>query len=123
MYKINAWQLPEFLENIKTKKIVLVHGEGFGAWCWYKTIALLEESGLLPISLDLSGSGINMTNTNNVTTLVDYSKPLVDYLQSLSADEKVREFLQDLSGTYICFLLSGVLQICHGKMLGDFGWS
>lgn len=82
-------QLPEFLENIKTKKIVLVHGEGFGAWCWYKTIALLEESGLLPISLDLSGSGINMMNTNNVTTLVDYSKPLVDYLQSLSEDEKV----------------------------------
>lgn len=116
------WQLPEFLENIKTKKIVLVHGEGFGAWCWYKTIALLEESGLLPVSLDLSGSGINMTNTNNVTTLVDYSKPLVDYLQSLSEDEKVRNVCK-IYLLLISFLLYGVLQMCHAKLLGDFGWS
>ncbi|KAF9609362.1 hypothetical protein IFM89_015617, partial [Coptis chinensis] len=35
----------EFLENLQTKKFVLVHGEGFGAWCWYKTVALLEEAG------------------------------------------------------------------------------
>ncbi|PIN12503.1 putative hydrolase/acyltransferase (alpha/beta hydrolase superfamily) [Handroanthus impetiginosus] len=80
---------PEFLENIKTKKFVLVHGEGFGAWCWYKNIALLEESGLLPIALDLTGSGIDITDTNSVTTLADYSKPLIDFLQQLPEDEKV----------------------------------
>uniref|UniRef100_A0A5B7B8Q4 AB hydrolase-1 domain-containing protein n=1 Tax=Davidia involucrata TaxID=16924 RepID=A0A5B7B8Q4_DAVIN len=82
-------QLPEFLENIKTKKFVLIHGEGFGAWCWYKTIALLEDSGLLPTALDLTGSGIDLADTNSVTTLVDYSKPLIDYLQNLPEDEKV----------------------------------
>ncbi|KAL3513364.1 hypothetical protein ACH5RR_026081 [Cinchona calisaya] len=81
--------LPEFLENIKTKKIVLIHGEGFGAWCWYKTIALLEETGFLPVALDLTGSGIDLTDTKNVLTLVDYSKPLVDYLENLRGDEKV----------------------------------
>ncbi|KAH6835999.1 methyl esterase 12 [Perilla frutescens var. hirtella] len=80
---------PEFLENIKTKKFVLVHGEGFGAWCWYKSIALLEESGLVPVALDLTGSGIDLTDTNTVTTLADYSKPLIDYLQKLPEDEKV----------------------------------
>ncbi|KAM3323935.1 putative methylesterase 12, chloroplastic isoform X1 [Capsicum chacoense] len=85
----NSKQVPEFLENIKTKKIVLIHGEGFGAWCWYKTIALLEETGLVPTALDLTGSGIDLTNTNNVTTLVDYSKPLIDYLENLPEDEKV----------------------------------
>ncbi|VFQ69870.1 unnamed protein product [Cuscuta campestris] len=84
-----AKQSAEFLESIKTKRFVLIHGEGFGAWCWYKTIALLEETGLAPIGLDLTGSGIDLTDTNNVKTLEDYSKPLLDYLKSLPEDEKV----------------------------------
>lgn len=82
-------QLPEFLDNIKTKKFVLVHGEGFGAWCWYKSIALLEESGLLPVALDLAGCGIDTTDAKNVTTMAEYSKPLIDFLQNLPEDEKV----------------------------------
>ncbi|XP_076913369.1 putative methylesterase 12, chloroplastic [Bidens hawaiensis] len=80
---------PEFLENLETKNIVLIHGEGFGAWCWYKTIALLEESGLNPTALDLTGSGIDLKDTNSVTTLEEYSKPLTDYLQNLPEDDKV----------------------------------
>ncbi|XP_076919358.1 putative methylesterase 12, chloroplastic [Bidens hawaiensis] len=82
-------QSPEFLENLETKEIVLIHGEGFGAWCWYKTIALLEESGLIPTALDLTGSGIDLKDTNNVTTLEEYSKPIIDYLQNLPEDDKV----------------------------------
>ncbi|CAA3015113.1 methylesterase 12, chloroplastic [Olea europaea subsp. europaea] len=85
----NTKQLPDYLENIETKKFVLIHGEGFGAWCWYKTIVLLEEAGLLPIALDLTGSGIDLKDTNNITTLTDYSKPLIQYLQNLPEDEKV----------------------------------
>ncbi|GER34221.1 methyl esterase 12 [Striga asiatica] len=79
----------ENLENIKTKKFVLVHGGGFGAWCWYKIIALLEESGLVPIALDLAASGIDTTHSNNVATLADYAKPLIDFLQNLPIDEQV----------------------------------
>lgn len=82
-------QVPEFLENLKTKKFVLIHGEGFGAWCWYKTVALLEEAGLHPVALDLTGSGIDLTDTNTVTTLAEYSKPLIAYLENLPEDEKV----------------------------------
>jgi len=82
-------QAPEVSENLKGGKVVLVHGEGFGAWCWYKNIALLEESGLVPVAVDLSGSGINTTDTNSVSTLVDYSKPLITYLQDVPDDEKV----------------------------------
>ncbi|KAG9136691.1 hypothetical protein Leryth_004481 [Lithospermum erythrorhizon] len=81
--------LPEFLENLKTKKFVLIHGEGFGAWCWYKTMSQLEEAGLQPIALDLQGSGINLADTNNVKTLAEYSKPLIVYLQTLQDDEQV----------------------------------
>ncbi|CAN1309996.1 Putative methylesterase 14, chloroplastic [Linum perenne] len=79
----------ENLENIKIKKFVLVHGEGFGAWCWYKTIAQLEEVGLVPVALDLTGSGIDTTDTNCITTLAEYSKPLITYLENLPEDEKV----------------------------------
>lgn len=102
----NGKQLPEFLDNIKTKNIVLIHGEGFGAWCWYKTIALLEESGLLPTALDLTGSGIELTNTNNVTTLLDYSKPLIDYLQNLPENEKVILVGHSTGGACISYALN-----------------
>ncbi|XP_034677373.1 putative methylesterase 14, chloroplastic [Vitis riparia] len=85
----NGKQGPDILENVKTKKFVLVHGEGFGAWSWYKTIALLEEVGLAPTALDLRGSGIDRADTNSVTTLANYSKPLTDYLENLPEDEKV----------------------------------
>ena len=84
-----CFQAPIVLENLETKKIVLVHGEGFGAWCWYKTISHLEEAGLDPVALDLTGSGIDHTDTNSIATLADYSKPLIDYLDKLPEDEKV----------------------------------
>ncbi|KAG6751052.1 hypothetical protein POTOM_045569 [Populus tomentosa] len=83
------YSAPDFLENIKLNKFVLVHGEGFGAWCWYKTIALLEEAGLVPIAIDLTGSGIDLADTNSVTTLAEYSKPLISYLENLPEDEQV----------------------------------
>ncbi|MBA0623063.1 hypothetical protein Godav_008555 [Gossypium davidsonii] len=85
----NEKKLLESLEKIKFKKIVLLHGEGFGAWCWYKTIAQLEEVGLQPTALDLTGSGIDLTDANTVTTLAEYSKPLIKYLENLPVDEKV----------------------------------
>ncbi|KAK4742871.1 hypothetical protein SAY87_000872 [Trapa incisa] len=81
-------KLPEFLKSLKCKKIVLIHGESFGAWCWYKTIALLEEVVLHPTSLDIKGSGINTTDSNHATTLAEFSQPLIDYLQNLEGYEK-----------------------------------
>ncbi|KAM7512697.1 hypothetical protein LguiB_011572 [Lonicera macranthoides] len=102
---IKFCKLPEYLENLKTKKIVLIHGEGFGAWCWYKTIALLEESKLLPVALDLTGSGIDLTDTNSVTTLSDYSKPLIKYLQNLPEDEKVVLVGHSAGGACISYAL------------------
>ncbi|GER27567.1 methyl esterase 12 [Striga asiatica] len=121
----NVKQLPEFLENIKTKKFVLVHGEGFGAWCWYKTIALLEENGLLPIAFDLTGSGIDLTDTKNVTTMAEYSKPLIDYLEKLPEDEKVILVGHSTGGACISYALnhfpdkiSKAVYLC-GTMVSD----
>ncbi|KAG5247425.1 methylesterase [Salix suchowensis] len=58
------------LDDLETNHFVLVHGGGFGAWCWYKTIALLEEGGFKVTAIDLAGSGIDSFDTNGITNLI-----------------------------------------------------
>lgn len=118
-------QPPENLENLKIKRFILIHGEGFGAWCWYKTIALLEESGLLPTALDLTGSGIELTDTNSVNSLADYSKPLINLLQDLPEDEQVILVGHSSGGACVSYALehfpkkiSKVIFLC-GTMVSD----
>ncbi|GFY86934.1 methyl esterase 11 [Actinidia rufa] len=60
------------LDDLETNQFVLVHGGGFGAWCWYKTIALLEEGGFRVTAIDLTGSGIHSLDTNSITSLSQY---------------------------------------------------
>ncbi|BBG95984.1 methyl esterase 12 [Prunus dulcis] len=74
----NGKQVPESLENIKTKKLF-----------WYMEKGLEHGVGLLPVTFDLKGSGIDLTDTNSVATLAEYSKPLIEYLENLEEDEKV----------------------------------
>ncbi|KAH0862759.1 hypothetical protein HID58_079970 [Brassica napus] len=102
----NGKQVPDFsLESLAVKKFILVHGEGFGAWCWYKIVASLEESGLSPITVDLTGSGFNMTDTNTVSTLEEYSKPLIEYLENLPEKEKVILVGHSTGGASISYAL------------------
>lgn len=77
------------LDNLETSHFVLVHGGGFGAWCWYKTIALLEEGGYKVTAVDLTGSGIHSFDTNSITSLSQYVKPLTEFLEKLTDGEKV----------------------------------
>lgn len=95
----------DFIETAETKKIVLIHGEGFGAWCWYKSISLLEESGLLPTALDLLGSGIDRNDADSISTLADYAKPLTDYLHNLPEGEKVILVGHSCGGASISYAL------------------
>jgi hypothetical protein len=74
---------------LETNIIVLVHGGGFGAWCWYKTISLLEDSGFKVNAIDLTGSGIHSYDTNKISSLSEYSEPLTSYLKGLGVAEKV----------------------------------
>lgn len=83
--------------SIETKHFVLVHGGGLGAWCWYKSIALLEESGLVATAIDLKGSGIDSTDPNQINSLAVYVKPLTNFLENLGPDEKVRVLLNSSS--------------------------
>ncbi|KAL0350779.1 UNVERIFIED_CONTAM: putative methylesterase 11, chloroplastic [Sesamum radiatum] len=77
------------LDNLETNHFVLVHGGGFGAWCWYKTIALLEEGGYKVTAVDLTGSGIHSSDTNSIRSLSQYVKPLTEFLEKLTDGEKV----------------------------------
>ena len=57
------------LDNLEINHFVLVHGGGFGAWCWYKTIAPLEEGGFKATAVDLLGSDIHSFDINSITSL------------------------------------------------------
>uniref|UniRef100_A0A1J3CJK0 Methylesterase 4 n=2 Tax=Noccaea caerulescens TaxID=107243 RepID=A0A1J3CJK0_NOCCA len=78
------------MENENKKRFVLVHGLCHGAWCWYKVKTQLEAAGHCVTAVDLAASGINMARLEEIETLKDYCKPLLDFLSSLcSDDEKV----------------------------------
>ncbi|CAI0453853.1 unnamed protein product [Linum tenue] len=93
------------LDDLETKHFVLVHGGGFGAWCWYKTIALLEESGFTVTAVDLTGSGVHSFDTNGIASLSQYVKPLTDFLEKLADEEKVILVGHDFGGACISYAM------------------
>lgn len=72
-----------------SKHFVLVHGAGLGAWSWYKIVALMRSSRHNVTALDLGASGINPKQVLEVRYLSDYFSPLMEFMASLTADEKV----------------------------------
>jgi len=55
-----------FSQNI-SKTYILVHGAWHGAWCWYKVVPIMEESGYKVMAIDLPGHGKDSTNPEHVT--------------------------------------------------------
>lgn len=92
-------------KDLETNIIVLVHGGGFGAWCWYKTISLLEDSGFKVNAIDLTGSGIHSYDTNKINSLSEYAEPLTSYLKGLGDDEKVVLVGHDLGGACVSYAM------------------
>ncbi|XP_075510645.1 putative methylesterase 11, chloroplastic [Primulina tabacum] len=93
------------LANLETSHFILVHGGGFGAWCWYKTIALLEEGGYKVTAVELTGSGIHSFDTNHITSLSQYVKPLTDIFEKLAEGEKVILVGHDFGGACISYAM------------------
>lgn len=73
----------------RMKQYVLVHGACHGAWCWYKVKPVLEHSGHRVTVVDLTASGVNMSKVEEIQTLEDYTKPLLDLLESFGSEDKV----------------------------------
>jgi len=71
------------------KHFVLVHRPCHGAWSWYKIVALMRSSGHNVTALDLGASGINPKQTFEVPDFSDFLSPLMEFMASLPAHEKV----------------------------------
>ncbi|KFK41347.1 hypothetical protein AALP_AA2G118700 [Arabis alpina] len=93
------------VESAETKRFVLVHGGGFGAWCWYKTITLLEKHGFQVDAVDLTGSGVSSFDTNNITSLAQYVKPLLHFFDTLKPNEKVILVGHDFGGACMSYAM------------------
>jgi len=76
-------------ESKAKKHFVLVHTLGHGAWSWYKIVALIRCSGHNVTALDLGGSGINPKQALEIPNFSDYLSPLMEFMTSLPADEKI----------------------------------
>ncbi|KAJ0692505.1 putative alpha/beta hydrolase-1 [Helianthus annuus] len=92
-------------DEMETSHIVLVHGGGFGAWCWYKTMALLQECKFKVTAIDLSGSGIDLRDANIIESLSQYAKPLTDFLKTLPDGDKVILVGHDFGGACISYAM------------------
>ncbi|ANM62297.1 methyl esterase 6 [Arabidopsis thaliana] len=75
------------MENKNQKRFVLIHGVCHGAWTWDKVKTQLEVAGHCVTAVDLAASGINMTKVEEIQTLNDYCKPLLEFLSSLGSDD------------------------------------
>ncbi|KAH7516107.1 hypothetical protein FEM48_Zijuj10G0099800 [Ziziphus jujuba var. spinosa] len=93
------------IDGLETNHIVLVHGGGFGAWCWYKTMTLLEEGGFKVDAVDLTGSGVHSSDTNSITSLAQYVKPLTDILEKLEDGKKVILVGHDFGGACLSYVM------------------
>ncbi|KAL4568673.1 hypothetical protein LXL04_024288 [Taraxacum kok-saghyz] len=71
------------------KHFVLVHGACHGAWCWFKVKPLLEAAGHRVSAFDLSASGTNTRMIQDVSTVADYSMPLLEFMATIPPEEKV----------------------------------
>ncbi|CAB4317873.1 unnamed protein product [Prunus armeniaca] len=71
------------------KHFVLVHGICHGAWCWYKLVTLLRHASHRVTALDLGASGINSKQLHEITSVWDYVQPLMEFMASISHEERV----------------------------------
>ncbi|XP_017425999.1 methyl jasmonate esterase 1 isoform X1 [Vigna angularis] len=77
------------MQREKEKHLVLIHGGGHGAWCWYKVAALLKSSGHRVTALDMAASGIHPKQAEELNSISEYYEPLMEFLESLDAEERV----------------------------------
>ncbi|KAG2244125.1 hypothetical protein Bca52824_094018, partial [Brassica carinata] len=85
------------------RQYVLVHGGCHGAWCWYKIKPMLEHTGHHVTVVDLTASGVNMSKVEEIQTLEDYAKPLLQVLKSFGSDDKVILVAHSMGGISAAF--------------------
>ncbi|KAI3717035.1 hypothetical protein L1987_68349 [Smallanthus sonchifolius] len=84
---------------------VLVHGACHGAWSWFKLKPLLEAAGHRVSAFDLAASGTDTKVIQDVATLSDYTKPLLDVMATIPPEEKVVLVGHSLGGMNIALAM------------------
>ncbi|XP_071702503.1 salicylic acid-binding protein 2-like isoform X1 [Rutidosis leptorrhynchoides] len=84
---------------------VLVHGACHGAWSWFKLKPLLEAAGHRVTAFDLAASGTDTKVIQQVTTISEYTKPLLDLMATISPGEKVVLVGHSLGGINIALAM------------------
>ena len=87
------------------KHFVLVHGVGLGAWSWFKLIPLLQAAGHRVSAFDLSAAGTDTKVIQQVTSLSDYTLPLLEFMATIPAEEKVVLVGHSLGGMNIALAM------------------
>nr|XP_009801232.1 PREDICTED: uncharacterized protein LOC104247003 [Nicotiana sylvestris] len=93
------------IDGLSKKYFVLVHGGGFTAWCWHKTITLLAEAGFKVTTMDVTGVSIHSFDINSITSLPQYAKPPIAFLGMLADGEKVILVGHEFDGARISFAM------------------
>lgn len=68
---------------------MLVHGLFHEACCWYKVVSHLRLASYRVTAVDLGSSWVHPSRLEDVATFSDYIQPLIQLLESLSAEERV----------------------------------
>ncbi|KAI3462781.1 hypothetical protein Pfo_019444 [Paulownia fortunei] len=68
---------------------VLVHGDCHGAWCWYKVATLLRSEFHKVTALDMAGCGMDLQRVEEISSITDYFKPLMLFMEALPTAERV----------------------------------
>ncbi|XP_073136787.1 methyl jasmonate esterase 1-like [Henckelia pumila] len=76
-------------DDKKQRHIVLIHGAGHGAWCWYKVATQLRSQRHRVTALDMAAAGVNTQPLSELDNYSDYSRPLMDFLEALRPEESV----------------------------------
>uniref|UniRef100_A0A7N0V115 AB hydrolase-1 domain-containing protein n=1 Tax=Kalanchoe fedtschenkoi TaxID=63787 RepID=A0A7N0V115_KALFE len=98
------------VDELKRKHLVIVDGCGFGAWCWYKTRALLEEAGFRVTTLSVSGA--DSYDPNTITTITQHMQPVTEFFENLPEDDKVILVGHGLG----CIVLSCAMELFASKI-------
>ncbi|KAL9327693.1 hypothetical protein ACSQ67_002696 [Phaseolus vulgaris] len=80
-------------------------GGGHGAWCWYKVAALLKSSGHQVTALDMAASGIHPKQAEELNSISEYFEPLMEFVESLAAEERVILVGHSLGGIGMCLAM------------------
>lgn len=75
---LNIIYLALQVTSYASKHFIFVHGMGGGAWFWYEVKTLMEHYGFNATAMDLTAHGINKAIADDVTTVEQYTQPLID---------------------------------------------